>query len=265
MVLKYFNRVRRHIRDFNDYLRAFRRKEHINLHVTKVDNAAYLLAAKKLHAEVYLYRKFVSKKDVRNGILTLRADPHQQHSQYFVVTNKKKSRVIATARQINAKKSKGHESFALLGYTRLYDRARQEMLKFSPSDCVEISGLAKHRGVSKLAPLLLYREMWRYSVEHEHKLWLLACDAKLYVRLKLLFGPAIQRAGPKIYYSGGDVVPALLKIETSIRSIHKSLLRANFFEKILRVRVAKFILRGAPVEKLSKKERQALEAIMRMH
>lgn len=262
MLLKYFNRLRHHIRDFVDYLQAFWRKEYTNLHVARVESPDYLLAAKKLHAEVYLYRNFVTKKDIRAGVLNSKVDPYQPHSQYFVVTDKSRARVLATARQIQAKPKKGHDSFAMLTHTRLYERSREQILAHAPVDCVEISGLAKHRGVSKLAPLLLYRAMLQHSLRNHHKLWLLACDVRLYVRLKLLFGSAIQQAGPRTFYLGSEVVPAILRLDSAIQSMHKSLRKGNFFEKQLRYRVLRFILKDVPTELLSPKEKKAFDAIM---
>lgn len=260
-MLKHLNRIRYHIRDFIDYLRAFRRKEHTDLRVTKVTSEDYLLAAKRLHAEVYLYRNFITDKDIRDGIIVPRVDPYQPHSQYFVVLNKNNTHVIATARQIQAKKAKSHNSFAMVTHTKLYDRAKKTILSYPAVDCVEISGLAKHRGVSKLAPLLLYRAMLHHSIEHEHRLWLLACDVKLFIRLKLLFGPAIQKAGPTTFYLGSNVVPVILRLETCIQEMHKALEKGNIFERMLRYRVARFILKGIPEDKISPRELKALYAI----
>lgn len=263
MILKHLGRIRNHIRDFIDYLRAFRRDEHTDLKVIKVEDESYLIAAKKLHAQVYLYRNFITEKDVKNGFIHPKIDPYHTHSEYFIVTTKSKPRLVATARQIKAKGQKGHESFAMIRHMQLYPRVQQLITQYAPQDCVEISGLAKHRGVSKLAPLLLYRAMLNHSIEQQHKLWLLACDTKLYIRLKLLFGPAIQRAGPTRFYLGSDVVPAVLKIETAISSMYKALERGNIFERFLRFKVANFILKDISVDKLALSEQKAIANIKR--
>lgn len=258
---RYITKLWHRLRDLIDYLRAFRKNEQIDLHVTKVTTKDYLVAAKKLHADVYLYRKFITEKDVKDGFIKAQLDPYSNHSQYFVVLDKKNKNIIATARQIQVRGAKGHDSFAMMLHTPLYMRAQRAIRRYAPEDCVEISGLAKYRGVSKLAPLLLYRQMWQHSIENHHKLWLLACDVKLFLRLKLLFGPAIQRAGPVTFYLGSDVVPAMLKIDSSIRAMHKAILRANAFERPLRYRVARFILKDVPTSILSPQEAKALEAI----
>lgn len=261
MILKHLGRIRNHIRDFIDYLRAFRRDEQTGLKVIKVEDESYLIAAKKLHAQVYLYRNFITEKDIKNGFIHPKIDPYHTHSEYFIVTTKSKPRLVATARQIKARRQKGHESFAMMRHTQLYPRVQQLITQYAPEDCVEISGLAKHRGVSKLAPLLLYRAMLNHSLENKHKLWLLACDTKLYIRLKLLFGPAIQKAGPQKFYLGSNVVPAVLKIETAIGSMQKALEVGNIFERFLRRRVANFILKDVPLNKLGLSEQRALHKI----
>ncbi|HSE60743.1 MAG TPA: hypothetical protein VLA88_00440 [Candidatus Saccharimonadales bacterium] len=252
------SRLQKHLRDLIDYWRAFRRQEYTELKVHKVNTDDYITAARKLHAEVYLDRKFVKPKDIVNGFLTSKIDSYYKHSQYFVVTNKKTGAIIATARQINAINSKGHNSFAMFKHTPLYKRSIKLITRHDPVDCVEISGLAKHRGVSKIAPLLLYRAMWQHSVEQKHKLWLLACDYRLFVRLKLLFGPAIQKAGRASYYLGSNSVPAILNVPTSLRAMNRAVSGATFYERWLRRRVTRFMLNGLDESLLSESERKAL-------
>jgi hypothetical protein len=121
--------------------------------------------------------------------------------------------------------------------------------------------LAKQRGVSRLAPLLLYRAMWQHSLEQRHKLWLLACDYRLFARLKLLFGPAIQKAGPVTFYLGSDSVPAVLKLTSSIRAMGRAIDNASWHQRWLRRRVAKFMLKGISIDLLSDNERKALVAL----
>jgi hypothetical protein len=260
-MLNSFIKLRRHFRDLIDYWRAFRRNEQTDLKVVEVDSEDYRLAARRLHAAVYLSKKFVEEKDVVNGLLSLRVDPYHFHSQYFVVVDKKSGHLVATARQIKARRYRGHNSFAMFTHTPLYKRATKLITRHDPVDCVEISGLAKYRGVSKLAPLLLYRAMWQHSLEQRHKLWLLACDYRLFARLKLLFGPAIQKAGPVTFYLGSNSVPAVLKINSSIRALGRAIDNAAWHQRWLRRRVAKFMLKGIELDLLSENERRALIAI----
>jgi hypothetical protein len=252
-------RVYRHVRDFIDYLLAFKRKEFTGLEVLEVNNHDHLLAAKKLHAKVYLERGFVGARDVdKNDILTTKKDPYQGHSVYFLVIDKKTKEVIATARQILALPGQEHESFPLVKYTSLYTKAYDMISAHDPKLCVEISGLAKKRGASKLAPLLLYRAMWHYSLKQHHTLWLLTCDVRLFARLKLLFGPAILRVGRTNFYLGSDVVPAVLKVQSGVTELRHSLITSTPVARALRRRVTRFLIKGLPVDALNAHEKRAL-------
>ncbi|HVI69224.1 MAG TPA: hypothetical protein VM581_02085, partial [Magnetospirillaceae bacterium] len=257
-MLRYLTKLSYQLRDLVDYLAAFRKDEHSNFRVEEVVSDDYLGAAKKLHAKVYLSRGFVSEKDVVDGLLTHHADPHQKHSRYFVVIDLKTSRVVATARQIELKQGYGHNSFAIVKQANLYERARRMVRKHDPAKTIEISGLAKESGVSKIAPLLLYRAMWHHSLRSEHTLWLLACDVRLFIRLKLLFGAGISKIGRVTPYYGGDIVPAVLDVQNSVTNLKKALERANSFEKPLRRRIVRFMLNGIPAKHLNSRERDAL-------
>jgi hypothetical protein len=251
------------LRDVLDYLRAFRKDQDLNLEVVEVEGDDYLVAAKKLHAKIYLERGFVKARDIVDGMLSPNADPHQVHSKYFVVIDTKTSRLIATSRQIQLREGRGHNSFGMVRRANLYKRGRKLIRKHHPAQTIEISGLAKERGVTKIAPLMLYRAMWHHSLRTKHTLWLLACDVRLFVRLKLLFGTSIQKVGRVTPYYGGDVVPAVLLVQDSITKMKQSLARAKFWEKPLRHRIARFMLTGVPIHALSAKERKSLEEIVK--
>lgn len=259
---KYLAKLRYRIRDVIDYLRAFRKDEHSNFKVVEVEGDDYLVAAKKLHAKVYLDRGFIHERDIVDGMLSHTADPHQMHSKYFVVIDTKTSRMVATARQIELRQGRGHNSFAMVKKANLYKRGQRLIRKHNPANSIEISGLAKERGVSKIAPLLLYRAMWHRSLRDGHTLWLLACDVRLFVRLKLLFGKSISKVGRVTPYYGGDVVPAVLRVQHSIRDVKKSLEETPVLERPLRHRITRFMLNGVPMESLNAKEKQALKQII---
>lgn len=260
-MLKSIVQLRRHFGDLIDYWRAFRREEQTDLRVVKVDSESYRVAARQLHAAVYLSRNFVEDREVVGGFLSLKIDPYHFHSQYFIVLDKKTGNLVATARQIEARRSRRHNSFAMFTRTPLYKRAVKLITRYDPLDCVEISGLAKHRGVSKIAPLLLYRAMWQHSIERQHKLWLLVCDYHLFARLKLLFGPAIQKVGPITFYLGSNSVPAILKLTSSIQAIERAIDNAAWYQRWLRRRVAQFMLKGINADLISEKEYKALISI----
>lgn len=260
-MLRSLTRLRKHFRDLIDYWYAFQNDDQAALRVFEVDSESYRIAARRLHAAVYLSRNFVEERDVADGFLSLKIDPYHSHSQYFIVVDKKTGELVATSRQVKARRSRGYNSFAMFTHTPLYKRAIKLITRHDPLDCVEISGLAKHRGVSKIAPLLLYRAMWQHSIERQHKLWLLLCDYRLFARLKLLFGPAIQKVGPVTFYLGSDSVPASLRLTSSIRDLERAIDNAAWFQRWLRRRTVQFMLKGINVELLSEKERKALISI----
>lgn len=261
MIFRRLLKLPYYIRNVSDYSRAFSKQEYTDMRAVRVDDEHYLDAARKLHANVYLHRGFVAEKDIENGVLAGHVDPYYPHSQYFVVEDKATGEIVATSRQIQAKRHAGHYSFAMFKHTPLYKKSRKLITSNQPFDCVEISGLAKRRGASKLAPLLLYRAMWHHSLRLNHELWLLAVDVNVYNSLKLLFGPALQKAGPITYYLGSDVVPAILRVKASVRALERSLDVKGLFQRRLRARVVRFVLKGIPQESLNRAEKAALGRI----
>lgn len=173
--------------------------------------------------------------------------------------------MVATARQIEVRPGRGHDSFAAVKQANINKRGLKMIRKQDPERVIEISGLAKERGVSKIAPLLLYRAMWHHSIKEQHFIWLLASDVRLFIRLKLLFGHSITKIGRRTAYYGGDIVPAVLHVQTSISDLKKSLEKAKFFERPLRHRIVRFMLSGVPVEHLNNKEKESLRQIVKKY
>ncbi|HEV2412855.1 MAG TPA: hypothetical protein VGS28_03550 [Candidatus Saccharimonadales bacterium] len=239
----------------------FKDYEHNTLEVIRTDRADYIESARRLQAEVYLKRNFVAPSDIEGGVLSSKADPYAHHSQYFVVIDRHTKEIVATARQIRADKKKGISSFPIVGHVNLYIRAQHMLSKHRPEECVEISALAKQYNASSFAPLLLYRAMWHHSLVERDKIWFMACDPRLYERLRLLFGPAIQKAGPVTAYPGADVVPAILKVGSSLRELERALRKEPHSETKVRRRAIQFLLHGLPTETLSRAERQAYESL----
>lgn len=188
-------------------------------------------AAKRLHAAVYLSRGFIDHSEVREGMIHDVSDPHQHHSQYFVV--KRGEEVVGVARQITYKgMGSHHESFPVLDKAILHERSRRRILATHPQEITEISALVKKSGESALVPLLLYRELWKHSLHTKHRIWIMACDVRLYQRLKVLFGPTLTKIGQRTPYQGGDVIPASLNIAAAVRYVEdvKSRGRIGIFD-----------------------------------
>lgn len=220
-------------------------------HVYKVsrltdDDKQDLRDAKRLHAEVYIAKGFVTKSDIKDDVIHEFSDPHQLHAEYFVV--KKKQEIIAVARQIVYKGTGSHhESFPVLDKAIIYSRSRTRLLAYHPTEIVEISALVKKSGESSVAPLILYRALWRYSLRSEHRVWVMACDVRLYERLKLLFGPTLTKIGQRTPYKGADVVPVAIDIAHSVKYVQRIVNspRRGFLD--LKRRAAKFMIKKATV------------------
>jgi hypothetical protein len=201
--------------------------------------------AKRLHASVYLERKFVSPEHVtEEGHLSKTADPHQTHSYYFAVVSKGSAKIIAVSRQIEHTGDKYLRSFPILEKAEIYERYKTYIAKCPADMIVEISGLAKQRGTSQVAPLLLYRAMWQRSLRLNHGLWLMACDVRLYERLKLMFGPAIVQIGKVTTYQGGDVIPALVRPAQALTELKHFTHQKAYLNKKMRKGIYTFFSEG---------------------
>ena len=203
---------------------------------------ALLGEAKKLHASIYLERSYIDHSDVgSNGYMNYRADPHQRHSEYFIAIDKNyPNKVLVTVRQIRA--DIGHDQLPILSLARLKTKSKSEVLSVASSQITEISGLAKAHGVPSAAVLELYFAMWSESMKRSDKIWLMACDVKLYNRLKILFGGTITRIGKRTRYKGGDIIPCKLELSASHVKLLKNLHSKHLlYGRVRRAMAAKFL------------------------
>jgi len=206
--------------------RNYAHYRHFKSHVKKpgikslvIDDPDTLLEAKRLNAEVYLRKGFIEQGDLnKEGIISLRADPHQAHSRYFAAIGDLdgKNRVLATARQINYKPSAGIDSLPLLSRTRVYPEFLKDIKTEGLENYVEISALVKHSSASIVAPFLVYREMLRYSDRQSHKKWIMALDIAVCKHLESFFGGSIEPIGERTPYPGGDVIPMCLRLDNAL-------------------------------------------------
>jgi hypothetical protein len=213
------------------------------------DDVGTLQEAKRLHASVYLSRGFINPGDIFGQIMPETIDPHQQHADYFVV--KHFGEVVAVARQIVYKgEGPHHNSFPILQKANIHARSRRAIEKVPVNKIVEISALVKKRGESPIVPIILYRTLWRHSLSQHHKLWVMACDVRLYERLKLLFGPALTVTGKRTAYQGGDVIPAMLRPREGLLHMIRSSRMFMPFRRQMSRKVLRFFVSGCPDETL---------------
>jgi hypothetical protein len=253
-------RVTRFFRDLHAYWRLFTGDgKHGQYVVSRVADDDYktLKQAKELHAQTYLYRGFVDRSDVKKGIIHEKSDPHQLHADYFVVKNRGK--VVAVARQITYKGDGDHRaSFPTLDQAVIYNRSRVHLSKIDPRHIVEISALVKKRGESQMVPLMLYRELWRHSLG-KHKVWVMACDVRLYERLKIVAGPAVRHIGRRSSYKGGDVMPVMLEPHTALGVFMKRAHTRVPFRRVMNRYILKFFVQDCPPQALTSIDARRLE------
>lgn len=246
--MKKIKRLSRRARDYAAYVRLFSAPEAnlpYEVQIVTENEPDLLQQAKELHAATYLRKGFVEIGETINNVIHKTADPHQDHATYFVVL--RKGKVVSTARQIIYKgEGPHHQSFPILENALIYERSRRRIENHPPTHIVEISALSKKYGESAIVPLVLYRCMWQHSRQHGHSLWVMACDVRLFERLKLLFGPTLVRIGKKTAYKGGDVIPVALDIAASQNYIAKLIRQPMGTTAIfnLRKRVARFMRYG---------------------
>jgi hypothetical protein len=224
--------------------------------------------AQQLHASVYLSRGFINPEDINeDGRIHHGADVHQAHSYYFVVAleGKKGTQIIATIRQIEATTQKGMASFPILEKVVVHEWVEKELKGVSPSTVVEISGLAKRRGASSAAVLLLYREMWYRSLRDGHSLWLMACDTRLYERLVVLFEGAIFQIGDLAKYQGGDVIPALCRPFEVVPALLRTVAKSRLQKKVFHRKILEFLLMDYPPHLLTSEELQLIKKLKVRH
>lgn len=241
-----------------------------NMSVTQASERDMIDAAQRLHAKIYLRRKYVTPDDIsEDGRLNETADPYTNQSKYFVLTNQlnKHPRVLATARQIHNVAGKGHDSFPTVKQLKLYPEMEQAIRAIDPSKCVEISALAKDHGVDPRGTMMLYRTMWHHSLRNGHRIWLMACDAKVFDHLKSLFGESFTRIGDNTYYMGSEVVPAMLEVHKSIGTLIQQSKSLNPFKRRLKLMLINFFTDGLPIdsaETVSKKSRVSGQLVSRV-
>lgn len=209
-----------------------------------VSSAEALTAAKRLHASIYLQKQYIAPHMVnRSGVFKKKHDPYQVHADYFVVRRRSDDLVVAAARQIRYVMDKSHKSFPLLAHLKLYVSRASLATDLPLENCLEISGLVKQRGITPMAIMLLYREMWRRSLQRGDRYWLMACDRRLYKRLSLLFGKTIKQIGPVTHYLGSPVVPALLNLSKSKEMLMAETKSRNFLKRALKRKVVNFLMK----------------------
>ncbi len=238
-------------------------KQPDNLEVRVISDPKSLLAARQLHARRYLRWGYIQESDIAsNGTMNRHADPYAGHSIYFAVFDKSKAGtpLVAVSRQIKLRPgSKSHHDLPTLANVPLGKEAIEEIERYTLGECVEISALVKDSGVSSLAPLMLYRAMWHYSLMNGHKLWLMGVDRSVYRLLDAVFDKSIERIGGEAFYMGSLVIPASVRIGNTVDNIIHDLTSKNFTALLWQRDLALFLCDGLPKQVLSPGQMKLLE------
>ena len=221
-----------------------------------------LAAAKELHARTYRTLGFITDADLTSDGKRIGPgkDPHQDHAQYFSVQGFRDGalRTVATARIINAGAGQGLKSFPVYVTQDLYPEYQARLEGVDPAACGEISALVREPEVSGKAALMLYRAVWHYSLGQRYELLLVACDARLYPRCKMIFGASWNRIGPDGDIWNHRVVPVMIDIPNSLDEALK-LSRVNPVQRRVKMRALEFFLRGLPDEVVLPAHRERLD------
>lgn len=221
-----------------------------------------LSAAKELHARTYRAVGHVTDADLTSDGSSIRVDedPYQAHAQYFSVEGLRDGvpRTVAACRVIYADPGKGLQSFPTFVTQELFPKYRHLLEELEPAACGEISALVREPEVSGKAALMLYRAVWHYALDRRYALLLVACDARLYPRCKMIFGASWMRIGPDGWIPNHPVVPVMIDIPNSLDEALK-LSRVNPVKRRIKMKALEFFLRGLPEEAIRPEHRAKLD------
>lgn len=167
---------------------------------------------RRLVARRYLEVGFVAENELVDGFVSPTLDPYVDRSEYFWKKDKN-GKVIATFRMIHANYLAGELDLPIDKEFALFDVQRQilhEAFAANPESAVEISALAKEKGVGHEATLDMYKGVWQHAKRLGLSVCAISADEKLHETLKAYFGDAIEEAGEPTEMMGSRTVPSLL-------------------------------------------------------
>lgn len=170
-------------------------------------SADQILAARRLHASVYLAKRFIQQSDLApDGTISATIDPWHARSTHFGVL--RRGEMVATARHIAVSSPYGLPALHLQD---LHGAALEAIGSLPHSSVVEISALARSPRATSDDVMALYVSMWQRSMTLHHQVWVLAVDRPVFHYLRRYFcGHAVRAIGPEQYYLGSIVVPAVI-------------------------------------------------------
>jgi hypothetical protein len=212
-------------------------------YVTQTDDPKLIEQAQKLQAKIYHQKGYVQLEEIGpDGRLNVADDPHQNAAIYFVAMDKNKHEVCATARLLRSRTEDSFDGFQLFEHFTIYPNEQRDIRKYNIQDTYEVSALARDQYAPSEAVLELYRGLWQYSVTHNHKLWLISCNADLFRTLRAVFGKSIKPIGHRQLFRHHYFIPAILEIEPSHKYLKAQLKKRPFVLNPLKKRLAAYFL-----------------------
>ncbi len=229
-------------------------------------------ACRRLVARRYVEVGYVAEGDLdENGHLSSAVDPYVHDSEYFWTEDgydDANDGINATIRIIHPRVYEPdfplpiEKSFVLYAaQEQILRRARREY----PTTIVEISALAKEKGVDRFATFDMYRTIWQYAKRTKIEVCAISADSHLHVMLKDLFGAAIVEAGEPADMMGSLTVPSLLypnECASAMAQIYKAKVAAGDQEAAKGYReLINYLRDGLEPEYFSADEKAVLRSI----
>lgn len=163
-------------------------------------------AARRLHAEVYLAKGYVTQAEVVDGLIVPDVDPWVADSTYFLARDDL-GEPVGVSRQITPPRV---EQLPTMGMRELHPAVDAQLRRQPPHSVVEISALAVRRWADRLAATLLYSCMWERSRRLGHRAWVMSVHPVVWEQLNRSLGPVLEAFGPTQWYLGSDVIPSFV-------------------------------------------------------
>lgn len=238
----------------------FGNPEAIKTPLVRIATGEQILTAQRLHAWRYLEEGYVKKSDItEEGVLSDLIDPYKPLSTYFILSDEHTPRQpVVVARQIEFDPN---NVFPVLKNMTLWPSGEKAVDKVDHPRCVEISGLAKVPNARRSLTLMLYRDMWHFSLKESHDKWFIASDIRLTEDLKAMFNGAIQSIGPTQDYLGSPTDPMLLDASHGMTTLLEECLDLYPEQPIDRKEIVALLLEGLDLEFLSEKDRLLIQKL----
>lgn len=174
--------------------------------VQRVTSPDVLQQARRLQAATYLRRRYITREDVTDGVMSGSVDPWVRNSVYFVGRDDAGT-LLGVVRLIMWD---CHDKLPALSRGRIWPAHESYISNVIPA-VAEVSALAVDRGAPGHTALALYQAIWEYGIVHRHMMWLMLVEPGLRSLLHALLGPITYPIGDPQWYMGGNLIPAALR------------------------------------------------------